>query len=78
MNEVSDRYNKIAVEEKNNKEINIHVSDSLLEESKKFYMENFADDIPVNDLPYDKPREKERKFIGNHISSVIDENLTKK
>lgn len=78
MNEVSDRYNKIAVEDKTNKKINMHVSNSLLEESKKFYMENFTDDIPVNDLPYDKPREKERKFVGNHISSFIDESLTQK
>ena len=77
MNEVSNRYNGINVKE-NDKDIKISVSDSLMEESKKFYLDEFANDIPVNDLPYDKPREKERKFIGAHISLPINGELTKK
>lgn len=78
MNEISDRYNNILVNDKSCNSLNIAVSNTLLEESKKFYLNEFSDDLPVNDLPYDKPRGKERTFNGNHITLSINNSLTKK
>ena len=76
LKEVADRYNGAKVEGKSNTDIYMSVPASLMEASKKFYLEEFAGDLPVNDLPYDKPRDKERKFVGNHISLAIDSKLT--
>ena len=76
MKEVSDRYNKKVVPKKVHHNINTSVSSSLLNESKKFYLDKFSGDLPAVDLPYDKPRMKNRNFNGNHISVNIDNKLT--
>ena len=75
MKEIADRYNNINVNNKSNNTIPLKISKSLLEESKNFYLKEFSGDLPINDLPYDKPRGKNRTFNGKHINMPIKESL---
>ncbi len=76
MKELSDRYNNIIVKEKNICFKENSTSDKFYDDAKKFYLDEFAGDLPINELPYDKPRAKERTFNGESISTTINSTLS--
>lgn len=58
LKELSDRYNGIKVIDKHDMDFSQSISSKELERAKQFFLDEFSGDLPVNDLPYDRPRKK--------------------
>ena len=77
MNELSKRYNRLYENSVSKNNItNTQVSKSLMAKSKEFFLNEFSGELPVNDLPYDKPRGKSRTFNGLQINNYFDTQTT--
>ncbi len=78
LKEISDYYNNIHVDSEkcnityliNNKEkYNI---------SKKYFINQFKDELPINYFPLDNPRQKFRTFNGEKVKLTIDQEIVEK
>lgn len=65
LKEITDRYNNIEVPDKKNLLFHRTIDTDKFEEAKQYFLNTFDGDLPVNDLPYDRPRLKDMTFSGN-------------
>lgn len=78
LKELSDRYNGITVIDKHDMDFSQSISSKELERAKQFFLDEFSGDLPVNDLPYDRPRKKDISFNGKLMYLPINKSITKK
>lgn len=78
LKEICDRYNGISVINKKNLYFEQYTDVNKLEKAKNFFLTTFDGDLPVNDLPYDRPRKKDISYKGDSIQFLIDKENYKK
>lgn len=78
LKEITDRYNNIDVANKKNLSFNQTVDIGKFENAKKYFLNKFDGDLPVNDLPYDRPRLKDMSFNGDCLQLLVDKSNTNK
>lgn len=78
LKEICDRYNGISVINKKDLYFEQYTDVNKLEKAKNFFLTTFDGDLPVNDLPYDRPRKKDISYKGDSIQFLIDKENYKK
>lgn len=77
LKEITDRYNHVEVLDKKDLLLHQTVDMNKFEKAKQYFLETFSGDLPVNDLPYDKPRGKDISFSGDSLQLLTDEEETR-
>lgn len=75
LKEIVDRYNHVKVTDKKSISFEQSILPEKLENAKQYFLDMFEGDLPVNDLPYDRPRTKEMSFSGNCLQLLINSSL---
>lgn len=78
LKEITDRYNHISVVNKKGKNFVQSISTNKLEEAKQYFLNTFDGDLPVNDLPYDRPRAKDMSYKGDILQISFNKMLSNK
>ncbi len=59
-------------------DLNTEVSEIKYNTAKKYFLDEFSDELPVNSLPLDMPRSKFRSFNGDKVKLIVDEDIVEK
>lgn len=76
LKEITDRYSGVAVSNRKNEHFEQVIDTDKFEKAKQYFLDTFDGDLPVNDLPYDRPRPKDMSFSGNSIQLTISKEKT--
>lgn len=77
LKEITDRYNNIEVLDKKDFVFHQIIDADKFEDAKQYFLNTFDGDLPVNDLPYDRPRAKDIRFSGNCLQLSVDKTTTR-
>jgi len=65
LKEITDRYQSEKIAIKKDSSFHQTIDTDKFEEAKQYFLDTFDGDLPINDLPYDRPRTKDMSFSGN-------------
>lgn len=72
LKEITDRYSGVDLSSKKNSLLHQVINEDKFEKAKQYFLDTFDGDLPVNDLPYDRPRAKNMSFCGNNLQLSIN------
>lgn len=75
--EIANRYNEKKIADKNENRC-YEINEGKLEKAKNYFLDMFKGELPINDLPYDRPRPLTRSFKGNNLILNINKKDSEK
>lgn len=78
LKEITDRYNDKVVNNKKHLTLQQIIDEDKFNQARQYFLDTFDGDLPVNDLPYDRPRRKNMNFNGSCLQLLAGKSNTNK